>query len=54
LLQKYENCTIHDEVLKLHVKLVLAKIESPWSSHKPSPQYSNKSAWMHAHKTEEP
>jgi hypothetical protein len=29
LLQKYENCTIHDEVLKLHVKLVLAKIESP-------------------------
>jgi hypothetical protein len=29
LLQKYEIYTVHDEILKLHVKLVLAKINSP-------------------------
>jgi hypothetical protein len=27
--QKYEIYTVCDEVLKLHVKLVLAKIDSP-------------------------
>jgi hypothetical protein len=54
LQQKYEFYTLRDEVLKLHVKLVLAKIDHHEVAINHRRNTQTNGCGLHAHKTEEP